>query len=32
VARLPEIEKKPLAFTEYMIGNWRPFMRSARLE
>ncbi len=32
VARLPEIEKKPVAFDEYMIGSWRPFSGSPRLE
>src|SRR5204863_9982527 len=24
VARLPEIEKKPAFFTEYITGSWRP--------
>ena len=32
VARLPEIEKKPCSFEEYMIGSWRPFSGSASLE
>ncbi len=28
VARLPEIEKKPCAFDEYITGSWRPFSGS----
>ena len=32
VARLPEIEKKPCSFEEYMIGSCRPFSGSRRLE
>ena len=27
VARLPEIEKKPCSFDEYMTGSWRPLQR-----
>src|SRR5690348_5440886 len=32
VARLPEIEKKPCALSEYMIGSWRPRSLSPELE
>ena len=32
VVRLPEIEKKPCSFDEYMTGSWRPFSGSASLE
>ena len=28
VARLPEIEKKPCDFEEYITGNWRPWSGS----
>src|SRR5215210_4680632 len=32
VPRLPEIEKKPNALSEYMIGSWRPFSLSPLFE
>src|ERR1700712_3858569 len=32
VARLPEIEKKPLALTEYITGSWRPLSGSRSLD
>ena len=32
VVRLPEIEKKPKRFSEYMIGSWRPFNLSPAFE
>src|SRR3954469_408377 len=32
VARLPEIVKKPLAFTEYITGSWRPLSGSRSLD
>src|SRR6476646_3128167 len=32
VARFPEMEKKPCALSEYMIGSWRPLSLSPRLE
>ena len=28
VPRLPETEKKPFAFDEYITGNWRPLSGS----
>ena len=32
VPRLPEMEKKPCSFAEYITGSWRPFSGSASLE
>ena len=32
VPRLPEIEKNPASFAEYITGIWRPWRRSFSLE
>jgi hypothetical protein len=32
VPRLPEMEKKPCARSEYMIGSWRPLSLSPLFE
>ena len=32
VPRLPDMEKKPNALSEYMIGSWRPFSLSPLFE
>ena len=32
VARLPEIEKNPCAFDEYITGSWRPWSGSCSFD